>query len=39
MHNLLRGTAKRFYLDKIDGYATSFNQAFAIVEMQYNSTV
>ena len=39
MHNLLRGDAKRFYLDKIDGYGTSFNQAIDIVEKGYNSTV
>ena len=39
MHNLLRGDAKRFYLDKIDGYATYFNQAVGIVEKDYNSTV
>ena len=26
MHNLLSGDAKRFYLDRVDGYATSYQQ-------------
>ena len=37
--NLLQGDAKRFYLDKVDGYATSFQQAVAMLEDEYNSTV
>lgn len=39
MQNLLRGDAKRFYFDKVDGYATGFNQTVDIVEKEYNSTV
>ena len=39
MHNLLRGEAKRFYLDKVDKYSTSFTQAVDIIEKEYNSTV
>lgn len=39
MQNLLRCDAKQFYLDKIDGYATSVNQAVGIVEKEYNYTV
>ena len=32
LHNLLHGDAKRFYLDKVDGYATGFQQAIAMLE-------
>ena len=39
LHNLLRGDAKRYYLDKIDGYATSFQQAIQMLEEEYNSPV
>ena len=39
MHNLLRQDAKRFYIDKVDGYATSFNQAVDIIESEYNPKV
>lgn len=39
LHNLLHGDAKRFYLDKIDGYATGFQQAVAMVNEEYNSHV
>lgn len=39
LHNLLRGYAKRFYLDKVDGYATSFQQAVQMLELEYNSAV
>lgn len=39
MHNILSGDAKRFYLDRVDGYATSFQQAIDLVEKEYNSAV
>lgn len=39
LHNLLCGDAKRFYLDKVDGYATSFQQAVQMVSDEYNSHV
>ena len=39
MHNLLSGDAKRFYLDRVDGYATSYQQAIDLVENEYNSPV
>ena len=38
MHNLLRGTAKRFYLDKVDNYATSLTRQW-ISWREYKSTV
>lgn len=39
MHNLLSGDAKRFYLDRVDGYATSYQQAIDLIENEYNSPV
>ena len=39
MHNILSGDAKRYYLDRIDGYATSFQQAVELIEREYNSPV
>ena len=39
LHNLLRGDVKRYYLNKIDGYETSFQQAIQILEEEYNSPV
>lgn len=39
LHNLLRADAKRFYLDRVDGYATGFQQAVDLVESEYNSVV
>ena len=39
LHNLLRGDAKKFYLDKMDGYATSFQQGIEMLEREYNSPV
>ena len=39
MHNLLAGDAKRYYLDKIYVYATSFQQAVEVIEREYNSPV
>ena len=35
----MRGDAKTFYLDKVNGYTTGFNQAVDVVEKEYNSTV
>ena len=39
LQNVLHGDAKRFYLDKVDGYATAFQQAVAMLEYEYNSPV
>lgn len=39
MHNLLRGDAKRYFLDRVDGYATGFQQAVSMIEEEYNSQV
>ena len=39
LHNILRGDAKRFYLDRVDGYATGFQHAVSMVEVEYNSLV
>lgn len=39
LHNLLRGDAKRYYFDKIDGYETSFQQAIQMFEEEHNSAV
>ncbi|KAK1864449.1 hypothetical protein I4F81_006995 [Pyropia yezoensis] len=39
MHNILSGDAKRFYLDKVQSYATSFSQAVDMVSTEYNSIV
>ena len=39
LHNLLRGDAKRYYLDKVDVNATSFQQATQMLESEYNSAV
>lgn len=39
MHNILSGDAKRFYLDKVQSYATSFNPAVDMVITEYNSVV
>ena len=36
LHNLLQGDAKRYYLDKVDGYATTFQEAIQIV-VQYRA--
>ena len=36
MHNILCSDARRFYLDKVDGYATSFQQAVQLINDQYN---
>ena len=39
LDNLLNGDAKRYYLDKVDGYASSFQQAVSMLENEYNSPV
>ena len=39
MHNLLSGDATRFFLDLVDGYATSYQQAICRIENEYNSSV
>ena len=39
LHNLIRGDAKLFYLYRVDGYATGFQQAVSMVEAGYNSIV
>ena len=39
LHNLLQGDEKRHYLNKIDGYPTSFQQAIEMLEREYNSPV
>ena len=37
LHNLLHSDAKRYYLEKVDRYATSFQQAVSMLENEYNS--
>ena len=39
LYNLLHSDAKRYYLDKVDGYGTSFQQAVSMPEEEYNSPV
>lgn len=39
LHNLLRIDAKRYFLDKIGEYATSFQQDIQMLEEKYNSAV
>eukprot|EP00171_Calliarthron_tuberculosum_P023415 IDg23415t1 len=39
LHNLLRGDAKRFYLDQVDNQVNNFNQAVLVIENEYNSVV
>ena len=39
LHNLLRGDAKRFYFDTVEGYAIKFEQAISMIEREYNSIV
>lgn len=39
LHNLLSGDAKRFYLDKVDGIATTFQHAVQLINDEYNSHV
>jgi len=39
LHNLLYGDAKHFYLENVQAFATSFNQAVELVSTDYNSVV
>lgn len=39
LHNLLRGDAKRFYLDRIDNEVNRFNEAIRLIGNEYNSIV
>eukprot|EP00171_Calliarthron_tuberculosum_P002991 IDg2991t1 len=39
LHNILRGDAKRFYLDQIQGHVNSFQQAVDSIGREYNSIV
>lgn len=39
MHNILAGDAKRFLLDRVQGYATTFQQAANMINDEYNSIV
>ncbi|GAB0496233.1 hypothetical protein MMPV_007545 [Pyropia vietnamensis] len=39
LHNLLRGDAKRFFLDRVQGTAATFAQAVDMVSAEYNSIV
>lgn len=39
LHNLLRGDAKRFFLDRVHGTAATFAQAVDMVSAEYNSIV
>lgn len=39
LHNLLHGDCKRHYLNKVDGYASSFQQALSMLENEYNPPI
>lgn len=39
LHNVLRGDAKRFFLDRVHGTAATFAQAVDMVSAEYNSIV
>lgn len=39
LYNLLYGDAKRYNLDTVYGYATTFQQAFSMIESKQNSIV
>lgn len=39
LHSILSGDSKIYYLERIDGYATSFQQAVEMIEREYNSSV
>ena len=39
IHNILRGDAKRSYLDGVEGYASSYQQAVGMINSEYNSPV
>lgn len=38
-HNVLSKDAHRFYLDRVQSYATSFHQAVEMIDREYNSPV
>lgn len=38
LHYVLAGDAKRFYLNTVQGHATTFTEAVAMIEAEYNST-
>lgn len=39
LHNILTGDAKRFYHNRIEGYAAGFSQAVSMLEDEYYSAV
>lgn len=39
LHNILCKDAYRFYCDRVQSYATSFNQAVSMIDQEYNSPV
>ena len=39
LHNLLKGDAKRFYLNRVHMYTNRFSDAIRMVETEYNSVV
>lgn len=39
LHNVLTGDAKRFYYNRIEGYAAGFSQAVTMLQDEYNSAV
>lgn len=39
LHNILRRDALRFYLDRVQNYATNFPQAVEMIDREYNSPV
>lgn len=39
LHNILAKDAQRFYLDRVENYATNFQQAVDMINQEYNSPV
>eukprot|EP00171_Calliarthron_tuberculosum_P001155 IDg1155t1 len=39
LHNLVRGDAKRFYLNSVESHVNTFRQAVDMISMEYNSVV
>ncbi len=39
LHSLLRGDAKRFFLDRVDNYVSNFTQAVEMISKEDNSVV
>eukprot|EP00171_Calliarthron_tuberculosum_P002786 IDg2786t1 len=39
LHNLLRGDAKRYYLDRVDNQVNNFTEAVRMIDNEYNSIV